>query len=368
MVVAAEGAGVEEVLEVALPPLLPGGQPDEGRGSALSSMHGSRAAPLGVRVCASMACGERVGEAASGGKGAVSAWFQRVLGIPCRLVQQSAAGAAAAASLDNGRGSCSSGGGTELLNGRRQQLAEPSGGAPAGQPPPSPQVQHEQRSFANDGQLLLVNSASALDLQRRVAAAEAAATAAPAAVGGSAAGGAGGKRLATYGQAGRLALSPGTEPANSFLLRFRPNLMVGGDLAPYAEDTWRLLRVGGAVLASGGGCPRCDMVCADAATGQRSGPQPLLALAGYRRSRGQIKFGVLLNQQQQGQQQRQQGLGDGDATDEPTMSTDEPPTAAEAAASEGSQADSCKLEVPAWARGLRLPMLAVGMPVFVEEG
>jgi len=34
---------------------------------------------------------------------------------------------------------------------------------------------------------------------------------------------------------------------------------------------------------------------------RRTGPEPLLTLAGYRRSRGRITFGVLMNQQQQQQ-------------------------------------------------------------------
>jgi hypothetical protein len=36
------------------------------------------------------------------------------------------------------------------------------------------------------------------------------------------------------------------------------------------------------------------MVCGDPATGERSGPEPLLTLAAFRRERAAINFGVLL--------------------------------------------------------------------------
>ena len=38
------------------------------------------------------------------------------------------------------------------------------------------------------------------------------------------------------------------------------------------------------------------MVCTDQEVGKRSGPEPLLTLAAYRRTRGRIHFGVLLSQ------------------------------------------------------------------------
>lgn len=105
--------------------------------------------------------------------------------------------------------------------------------------------------------------------------------------------------------------------------------MIGGT-QPYAEDSWRIVRIlctagpgaataagrpglearapeGGSplssavVLRSAGPCTRCDMVCADPATGKRSGPEPLLTLAGYRRSRGRISFGLLANLEEQPQ-------------------------------------------------------------------
>lgn len=37
------------------------------------------------------------------------------------------------------------------------------------------------------------------------------------------------------------------------------------------------------------------MVCTDQEAGRRGGPEPLLTLAAYRRTRGRIHFGVLLD-------------------------------------------------------------------------
>jgi molybdenum cofactor sulfurtransferase len=48
-------------------------------------------------------------------------------------------------------------------------------------------------------------------------------------------------------------------------------------------------------LACAGPCARCEVVCADPeAGGVKRGPEPLLTLAAYRRTRGRIHFGVLL--------------------------------------------------------------------------
>jgi hypothetical protein len=44
-----------------------------------------------------------------------------------------------------------------------------------------------------------------------------------------------------------------------------------------------------------GPCARCEVVCHDPVTGSRTGSQPLLALAAFRRVRGAINFGVLLD-------------------------------------------------------------------------
>lgn len=69
--------------------------------------------------------------------------------------------------------------------------------------------------------------------------------------------------------------------------RFRPNLVVRGCPAPYAEDTWTAVRVGtAAILHAGGACERCVTTTIDQQTAVRQGNEPLHTLALYRRARG----------------------------------------------------------------------------------
>lgn len=76
--------------------------------------------------------------------------------------------------------------------------------------------------------------------------------------------------------------------------RFRPNLVVTG-AKPYAEDGWKRLRVGGAVLQVAKPCGRCQVTTTDQATGELRGPEPLATLASYRDGREYgILFGVNL--------------------------------------------------------------------------
>ncbi len=63
--------------------------------------------------------------------------------------------------------------------------------------------------------------------------------------------------------------------------RFRPNFVVAG-ATPYAEDTWRRVRIGTVVFRSAGPCARCLVTTTDQTTAER-GPEPLRTLAGYRR-------------------------------------------------------------------------------------
>jgi uncharacterized protein YcbX len=71
--------------------------------------------------------------------------------------------------------------------------------------------------------------------------------------------------------------------------RFRPNIVVGGS-APYAEDDWKDIRVGDAVLRGVKPCGRCEVTTTDQSTGEVRGPEPLATLATYRESR---EFGVM---------------------------------------------------------------------------
>ena len=50
-----------------------------------------------------------------------------------------------------------------------------------------------------------------------------------------------------------------------------------------------------AIHTHAGQCARCEMVCTDQEAGKRGGPEPLLTLAAYRRTRGRIHFGILLD-------------------------------------------------------------------------
>jgi len=71
--------------------------------------------------------------------------------------------------------------------------------------------------------------------------------------------------------------------------RFRPNLVVRGSAA-YAEDTWKDVRIGSAVLRAAKPCGRCQVTTTDQSTGQVVGPEPLATLSTYRES---AEFGVM---------------------------------------------------------------------------
>jgi uncharacterized protein YcbX len=71
--------------------------------------------------------------------------------------------------------------------------------------------------------------------------------------------------------------------------RFRPNLVVAG-AAPFAEDGWRRIRIGQAVLRLIRPCIRCVTTTVDQATGE-TGKEPLATLATFRRAEGGVIFG-----------------------------------------------------------------------------
>ncbi len=84
--------------------------------------------------------------------------------------------------------------------------------------------------------------------------------------------------------------------------RFRPNLVVAGSPA-YAEDDWRVLRIGLVTFHAGGPCGRCVVTTTDQDTAQR-GVEPLRTLAAYRRDPAKpndVNFGQnLLHQTKRG--------------------------------------------------------------------
>ncbi len=75
------------------------------------------------------------------------------------------------------------------------------------------------------------------------------------------------------------------------MLRFRPNLVISGT-EPFAEDSWKRIRIGTMELRVLKGCSRCILTTIDPATGLRSQDrEPLTTLRTYRQVEGEILFG-----------------------------------------------------------------------------
>jgi len=72
--------------------------------------------------------------------------------------------------------------------------------------------------------------------------------------------------------------------------RFRPNLVVDGTEA-WAEDGWRRIRVGEVTFRVVKPCGRCVVTTTDQETGERRGPEPLLALGRHHRFGKKLAFG-----------------------------------------------------------------------------
>jgi hypothetical protein len=72
---------------------------------------------------------------------------------------------------------------------------------------------------------------------------------------------------------------------------FRPNLVVEG-CEPFAEDSWRRLRVGSVELEVVKPCARCVFTTVDPLTGVKATDgEPLRTLSGFRRVDGKVMFG-----------------------------------------------------------------------------
>lgn len=75
------------------------------------------------------------------------------------------------------------------------------------------------------------------------------------------------------------------------MLRFRPNLVIEG-AEPYAEDSWKRIRIGALEFQVAKGCSRCILTTLDPHTGERSADrEPLTTLKTYREREGQVYFG-----------------------------------------------------------------------------
>jgi len=73
------------------------------------------------------------------------------------------------------------------------------------------------------------------------------------------------------------------------MLRFRPNLVIGGG-EPWEEDEWRTLRVGEVTVRLVKPCARCAVTTVDQGTGTRGG-EPLRTLRRGREWDGKLYFG-----------------------------------------------------------------------------
>ena len=78
--------------------------------------------------------------------------------------------------------------------------------------------------------------------------------------------------------------------------RFRPNLVVSGDISPHAEDEWKQLRIGEAIFKVAKPCSRCSIPNVDQETGDRT-REPSRTLATYRAWDKGIWFGQNLLQE-----------------------------------------------------------------------
>ncbi|MEU8314655.1 MOSC N-terminal beta barrel domain-containing protein [Micromonospora sp. NPDC049033] len=77
------------------------------------------------------------------------------------------------------------------------------------------------------------------------------------------------------------------------MARFRPNVVVDGPIAPFAEDGWRTLRIGGVNFRFAERCDRCQLTLIDAGT-LSTGKEPIRTLARHRKEDGRTWFGVRL--------------------------------------------------------------------------
>jgi uncharacterized protein YcbX len=88
-------------------------------------------------------------------------------------------------------------------------------------------------------------------------------------------------------------------PAPMAVERFRPNLVVDGDLEPFEEDRWRRVTVGPVSFRVVKPVDRCVLTTVDPVTLER-GPEPLRTLARHRKWDGATWFAVQLVPEAQG--------------------------------------------------------------------
>lgn len=89
------------------------------------------------------------------------------------------------------------------------------------------------------------------------------------------------------------ALERGEDPVDLDMTRFRPNLVVDGDLVAFAEDGWRSVTVGAVTFRVVKPVDRCVMTTIDPAT-RAGGHEPIRTLARHRTRDGATWFAVQL--------------------------------------------------------------------------
>jgi len=72
--------------------------------------------------------------------------------------------------------------------------------------------------------------------------------------------------------------------------RFRPNFVVTGTDA-FAEDKWRIIRIGSTVFHVVKPSERCVLTTVDQTLGEKTGKEPLRTLSIFRTIRGKVLFG-----------------------------------------------------------------------------
>ncbi|MEO6604253.1 MAG: MOSC N-terminal beta barrel domain-containing protein [Aeromicrobium sp.] len=81
------------------------------------------------------------------------------------------------------------------------------------------------------------------------------------------------------------------EPETIVMRRFRPNVVVEGDIAPFAEDNWRHLRIGDVAYRFAEHCDRCVVTTIDPLT-LKHGREPIRSLARHRQWDHKTWFGI----------------------------------------------------------------------------
>ncbi len=81
------------------------------------------------------------------------------------------------------------------------------------------------------------------------------------------------------------------EPETIVMRQFRPNVVIDGDIEPFAEDDWRRIRIGDVDYRFAEHCDRCVVTTIDPQTLAHS-KEPIRSLARHRRWDGKTWFGI----------------------------------------------------------------------------